>query len=258
MSGGHSTMPCGLLITATSFDMASVDAWSPSRRMQAAAAAEQARVERELERLNRRKEHLERELDILQATYDGLEGERTTLRRLSAGSDASELPQTDGPSPHLRVVSREREEYAGDRDAGPIILRGAKIRETAARILAATSQPDQAVHYRTWYDLLRREGFLPVGKDPLATFLTQIARSPVIRRSTAPGIYSLDFHAVQRESARLAELETQLKETEMLNADATVDEIARARERRSMLTAEVAAARRRHAEILRSLTVSAD
>jgi len=224
--------------------------------MQAAAAAERARVERELERLNRRKEHLKRELDILQATYDGLEGERATLRRLSGGSDASE--QTGGSSPHLRVVSRAREEYAGDSDAGPIILRGAKIRETAARILAATSQPDQAVHYRTWYDLLRREGFLPVGKDPLATFLTQIARSPVIRRSTAPGIYSLDFHAVQRESARLAELETQLKESEMLNAEATVDEIARARDRRSILTAEVAAARRRHAEILRSLTVSAD
>src|SRR5450759_2350252 len=96
--------------SATPFRVASTDTWSPSRRMQAAAAAEQARVERELERLSTRKERLKQELDILQTTYDGLQGELATLRGLSGGPDASEIPDAAGP-PRLRVVSREREEH---------------------------------------------------------------------------------------------------------------------------------------------------
>lgn len=224
--------------------------------MQAAAGAERARVERELERMGSREERLERELQSLRAARNALEGELATLLRLSGGSDASGVRDAAAP-PRLRVVPLEREENTGSSDTGQIILRGAQIRETAAQILAATSQPDQAVHYRTWFELLRREGFLPVGKDPLATFLTQIARSPVIRRSTSPGMYSLDFDALARESSRLAELETQLQETETLDAGATVEEIAWARERRSRLIAELASAKRRHAETLRSLAASA-
>jgi len=230
--------------------MASVDTWAPSRRMQAAAAAEQSRVEHELERLLERKERLTRELDLIQATYEGLEGELATLRRLSEGSG---LAGDARRSPRLRVVPRGGEARVNTGEIGPTILRGSRIRETAAQTLAATSQPDQAVHYRTWFELLRREGFLPAGKDPLATFLTQIARSPVIRRSTAPGMYSLDFDAVRRESARLAEVEAQLQAADTLDATATVADITLARERRSMLTTQLAAVRRRYAEILRSL-----
>lgn len=231
--------------------MASVDTWAPSRRMQAAAAAEQARVEHQIERLLEHEERLTRELDLLQATRRGLEDELATLRRLSGGS---ELPEAAHPSPRLRVVPREPGDTRGDTgDSRPTILRGARIRETAARILAATPQPDQAVHYRTWFELLRREGFLPTGKDPLATFLTQISRSPVIRRSTAPGMYSLDFDAVRRESARVAELETQLQAANTLDATATVADIAHARERRTRLAARLSAARRRHTEVLRTL-----
>ena len=48
------------------------------------------------------------------------------------------------------------------------------------------------VHYRDWYDLLVDAGARVAGKDPVATFLTQVARAPGVE-SVRPrsGLYRL-------------------------------------------------------------------
>jgi hypothetical protein len=138
---------------------------------------------------------------------------------------------------------------SGDR----VVLKGARIRETAVRVLAATPQADQAIHYRTWFELLEQQGFVPTGKDPLATFLTQIGRSPVVRRTTSAGLYTLDLNFPERARARLAQLHAELQAAHDLPADAGVDDITRARERRAAVSADIEATERALQEALRSL-----
>jgi hypothetical protein len=79
-------------------------------------------------------------------------------------------------------------------------------------VLASGRGPGFPIHYRDWYDLLVRAGHRVQGRDPLATFLAQVARSPVIR-SAAPnrGVYILDIDgAVERATAELREAELRL------------------------------------------------
>jgi len=217
--------------------------------MQAAAAAERARVERELSRLTAREETLTHELELAQRARSALQDELRVLERLSRDATEVEVAETVTGGRRLRVVSDDP--HAAE-DERKVVLRGAQIRETAVRILAAAPQTDQAVHYRTWYELLRQEGFVPAGKDPLATFLTQIGRSPVVRRSTAPGMYSLDLGVTTRMRARLAQLQAELRDADEV-PPIGVDEIERSRETRASLKTEVASAQRTLAEALRSL-----
>ena len=61
------------------------------------------------------------------------------------------------------------------------------------------------MHYREWYELLERAGHEIAGKDPLAVFLTQISRSPAVRRGARAGIYELDrgaFHRLRLQHRR--------------------------------------------------------
>jgi hypothetical protein len=216
--------------------------------MQSAAAAERERVERELLRLSRREDSLTHELDAIREARSALQDELVVLQRLSRDLPAGEIRAADDERRRLRVVTEASQAVEGRE----VVLRGAQIRETAVRVLAS-SATSQAVHYRTWFELLRNEGFVPAGKDPLATFLTQIGRSPVVRRSTAPGMYSLDLRAPERERARLAQLRAKLGDVGETPLGATVDEIGRIRESRARLDTEIASAERTLAEALRSL-----
>jgi hypothetical protein len=236
--------------TAISIPVAAAEHWTPSRRMQAAAAAERERVERELRRLSERENTLARELDAIRTARSALQDELSVLLRLSRDRAKSDAAFAKGEQRRLRVVADSLPTAEAGRD---VVLRGAQIRETAVRVLASTDQADQAVHYRTWFDLLRYEGFLPAGKDPLATFLTQIGRSPVVQRSTAAGVYSLDLGVLERMRARLAQLEGSLQELNQVSVGTDVDEIARIRRTRDRLVTEVASTKRTLAEALRSL-----
>jgi hypothetical protein len=218
--------------------------------MQAAAAAERERVERELRRLNEREDRVARELDTIRAARSALEGEVVLLQRLSRDPAEGGFSAANGEQRRLRVVS---DALPAVEDGGEVVLRGAQIRETAVRLLASTGQADRALHYRTWFELLRQEGLLPAGKDPLATFLTQIGRSPVVQRSTAPGVYSLDLDFPERARIRLAQLQAGLREADEVPVGASVDEIAQLRDSRAKLKAEVASAEQVLTEALRSL-----
>ncbi len=71
-------------------------------------------------------------------------------------------------------------------------LRGERLREVALEVLRRLSVSGDPVHYRLWFETLVQAGFRVSGRDPLATFLTQITRidkvESVGRRS---GLYRL-------------------------------------------------------------------
>lgn len=71
-------------------------------------------------------------------------------------------------------------------------LRGKRLREIAVELLRQKRGDGAVVHYREWYDLLLEAGVKVAGRDPLATFLTQIARAPDVT-SVRPrsGLYRL-------------------------------------------------------------------
>jgi hypothetical protein len=71
-------------------------------------------------------------------------------------------------------------------------LRGRRLREIAIQLLRQRRAPGEVVHYREWYELLTGIGIRVAGKDPLATFLTQVSQAPEVE-SVRPrsGLYRL-------------------------------------------------------------------
>lgn len=71
-------------------------------------------------------------------------------------------------------------------------LRGQRLREIAVELLRQKKGIGVTVHYREWYELLLEAGLRVAGRDPIATFLTQIARAPGVE-SVRPrsGLYRL-------------------------------------------------------------------
>lgn len=75
-------------------------------------------------------------------------------------------------------------------------LRGERLREVAVEVLQRLAASGDPVHYRVWFDALVESGYRISGRDPLATFLTQVRRiervQSVGRRS---GLYRLRIAA---------------------------------------------------------------
>lgn len=231
---------------AIASEVATTETWTPSRRLRAAATAERERIERELRRLGARERALTAELASVQAARAELEHQRHVLNRFAREGEA--------PTGHGRAARPEPEPTEADpAPNGTTTLRGARIRETAVRVLAANYQPDAPVHYRDWFELMTAQGFMPAGKDPLATFLTQLGRSPLVQRTTTSGMYVLDLEFPHRARERLARLAAEFSETQELAPNATVEEIAATRERRTQLTAEMHETERQLEEALRAL-----
>jgi hypothetical protein len=181
----------------------------PSARFVRAVAAERAELERHRARLA----HEAREL-------------RTALTRIEHGlAEIDErcelLDRLTGPA------QGEREPAAERRDEAPegAVLRGPAIRERAVEALLESGR--EALHYRRWFELVTGEGAMIAGKDPLAVFLTQITRSPVIRRGPRAGVYELDRAAPERLAKTLERLQRELART------------ATDRARRAHITAEI-------------------
>lgn len=109
-----------------------------------------------------------------------------------------ELDELLGRAPQLRLDLQSR------------LLQGQRLREEATRILLDRRGLGTAIHYREWFELVEEDGVEVVGKDPLATFLTQITRSPVVVRvDEERGVYALDPHgAYERARDRLRALVT--------------------------------------------------
>jgi hypothetical protein len=217
----------------------------PSRRLRNAAAAERERLTRELERLDARAGDLHGELDRVEAKRLELREHLSLLARFADPED-SPFPsarQTSRTS-HLRPVQSKEPPAA-------VTLRGGRIREVAVLLLASSANPRRPIHYRQWYELLREAGYAIDAQDPVATFLTQIGRSPIVRRASTGGIYALDLEAPLRLRGHLRRLENELAHTPVVGESA--EELATARTRRAKVITEARVAERELEEALRSL-----
>ena len=167
---------------------------------------------------------LRQELDRIEASLGEIDDRDALLARLApqdagaaAGDAAHDIPPVSAIAP------------AGE------VLRGPAIRKAAVRVLLDHPERPEAMHYRRWYELLTAAGFAVAGKDPLAVFLTQLNRSPVVTRGTQTGVYAIDLQAPRRLRDRLAGLQGELRSL-AATPDATAD-LAAIRERRSEITA---------------------
>jgi hypothetical protein len=202
---------------------------SPSARLLRAAAAEREELGRHRARLLTAREGLRKELADLDASLRELD-ERTRLLDRLAGPPADQATaRGDGP----------RSAEAGDSVPGRAAsrLRGPAIRRAAVEALLALAERPEALHYRDWYEAVRAAGFEVEGKDPLAVFLTQISRSPVIRKSTQAGVYELDTAAAHRLRDQLDRLHEDLRALSATPSAAT--DLATVRSRRAQIHAEI-------------------
>jgi hypothetical protein len=71
-------------------------------------------------------------------------------------------------------------------------LRGERLREVALEVLRRLTASGDPVHYRIWFDALLASGYRVVGRDPLATFLTQVTRMERVEKmGRRSGLYRL-------------------------------------------------------------------
>jgi hypothetical protein len=158
----------------------------------AAAHAEADRLRLDAERLRARAaEHLRA-------------AEELTRRAIELERRTRELDELLGRSPQLRL------------DVPSEGLRGQTLRDAAIDVLARRHGLGEPIHYRQWFELLVSEGHRVGGKDPLALFLTQVTRSPVVERAAGdPGVYRVDpASGADRALRAHAEAENELRQAE--------------------------------------------
>jgi hypothetical protein len=176
---------------------------NPSKRFLRAAASERNHLIAHLG-------HLAAERDRLSA-----ESERVKLRMLEIADQVQSLSQMIGDV-ELEVLALPSAESPVDiPDTGfsaARLLSGPAIRETAVAVLLRQPKYIEAIHYRDWYDLLLEAGYAIAGKNSQAVFLTQITRSPVVRKSTQAGIYELDRQAPLRLRQQFDRLQADLRD----------------------------------------------
>jgi hypothetical protein len=98
---------------------------------------------------------------------------------------------------HVARAVRELGEILGVEDQLSIVelsdeLRGERLREVAADILWRNFKTGDVVHYKQWLELVVRDGHRIGGKNPSATFLTQVARIDSVESAgKRSGLYRL-------------------------------------------------------------------
>ena len=119
------------------------------------------------------------------------------------------------------------------------------------RVLADHDHSTTALHYRDWFQLVVDAGYEIAGKNPLAVFLTQLNRSPAVRRSTASGVYELDRRAGDRLRADLERLQRELRA--LTTPPASTAELSDIRAQRETLTTAISQTERALEEVERQL-----
>jgi hypothetical protein len=167
-------------------------ATAPSAALIRAARAEQDRIARALVALDRRREALRAQL----ATLDGEAAALVERRRLLAELTGAESDQPASPA-LLAVPAR--------------MLKGRELRRVAARLLWQ-AEGDGEIQYRDWFDRVLAAGYAIGGKDPTATFLTNVRDCPAVVRGSRPGFYRLDPAARADTARSLAEAQAELRD----------------------------------------------
>jgi chaperonin cofactor prefoldin len=213
----------------------------PSIRLLRAAAAERVELEKHRDRILRERDSLRTELERIEGTLAEVEDRRRLLDQLAPIEPATTSDPTEQQDHGSPVPAQQ--------------LRGPAIRETAVGLLAESPQTD-VIHYRQWFELLRSTGYEVVGKDPLAVFLTQVSRSPAVRKSTQAGIYEIDRQAPQRLRARLDRLHADMRE--LTDRHSSKTDLSEIRAHRSQLTSEISQTEKALEEVTRLLDPKVD
>jgi hypothetical protein len=199
---------------------------TPSARLVRAAAAERAELGRHRERLLSTRDSLRAELQAIEASLRELDERDALLDRLA------------GPPVRPAVAGEPRPAASPASPAGQRApLRGPAIRRAAVEVLLAHPDDAQALHYRAWFDALVAAGYKVAGKDPLAVFLTQLSRSPVVRRGTQSGVYELDPGAPRRLRDQLDALHAELRG--IAGTPSPTADLTAIRSRRAALTTQI-------------------
>jgi len=198
---------------------------APSARLLRAVAAERGDLERRRDGLLERRRRVQGELDEIEASVAELDEQLLLIGRLAGEDRPGEQPPivAENASPDTAPVS---------------ILRGPAVRAAAVRVLLSQPRRREALHYREWFELLAGAGYSVAGKDPLAVFLTQLSRSPLVRRGTQSGVYELELQAPARLRSRLQDLQAELRELTTTASIETTD-LASIRSRRMALNLEI-------------------
>jgi hypothetical protein len=213
------------------------------QRLQRAALAEGARLARNLRKVERRIAALRNELVQAETAEAELRDRIALLSQLTGQEISAEQ--------HLELLPRSTSISRDEEQASNRSLRGAAIRAVAVRVLANRKDPLAPIHHATWFSLVAQTGYEIGGRDPRASFLTQISRSPVVTRGAKPGVYRLDLEAPQRLELRLNELRDEL--AALHQGQQTIEAISSTRERRDNVTAELARVERLLLEAVESM-----
>jgi hypothetical protein len=179
---------------------------NPSSRFLRAAMAERADLVRHRERLTTERARIMGELRVLDDSLAATDRRLEVLAELAGRpGEAGAAMASASPADDIAASGETVHDEAR-------ILSGPAIREEAVRVLLGQPEPIDALHYRSWYELLVEAGFGVAGKDPVAVFLTQLSRSPLVRKTSAPGVYEVDRQAPLRIRDRLERLAAELRE----------------------------------------------
>jgi hypothetical protein len=132
---------------------------------------------------------VEKEREVVEARLAMLREQSKRLHDLSDAVDA-EIADTGRLLRNIDEMLRLAPQLSLEALHGE--LRGRKLQEIAVELLRQKRDPGVEIHYTDWFALLAEAGLQVAGRDPLASFLTQVSKAADVE-SVRPrsGLYRL-------------------------------------------------------------------
>lgn len=166
---------------------------SPSAALVRTARNEIERIDRSLTTIEQRRAVLVSQIADLDSEAEGYTRRRSLL---------AELVQVEQVAPTPVLTARRA-------------IKGAELRRVAGHLLWR-AQRDSEVHYREWFERVIAEGYAIGGKDPVASFLTNMRDSPAVIRGSKQGHYRLDPSSRDDLAQQIGEAQAELADVEQL------------------------------------------
>jgi hypothetical protein len=171
--------------------------YSPSAAIVRTARNEIDRIERALVVTEQRRAALLAQLADLEAEAESYARRRQLLAELAQVEHST-------PTAETGVVTQPVAARA---------VKGRELRRTAGRLLWTWERTGQ-IHYREWFERMLAEGYATSGKDPAASFLTNIRDSPAVVRGSTQGFYRLDPSSIDRVNQAIGEAHAELTDVQ--------------------------------------------